>query len=172
MHKLGKLIISQEQIRRGVESVARELEQDFAGLQPVFISVVPGGIFFTADLLRQLNFALAMDTISCPHVPGSQNNTSTIVYQQNINIKQRHVILLDDAIESGGTMSRLCSHISETFQPASLSIATLFVKQRRKAIAFKQYFAYEIDNNEILVGYGLPWQDHWRNLPTIAELKR
>ncbi|MFW8630102.1 hypothetical protein [Vibrio natriegens] len=70
------------------------------------ITVVPGGILFTADLVRQLSFDISMDYIYCPHPPGERNNSSEIVYHHNINVIGRNVILIDDAIESGGTIIR------------------------------------------------------------------
>ncbi|MGU3489752.1 phosphoribosyltransferase, partial [Enterobacter bugandensis] len=102
-HKhIGAVVLDEQAIAHGVEKVASQLNQDFK--DAVVITVVPGGMLFTADLVRKLNFDINMDYISCPHTPGDRNNSSTIVYHQNIDINGRDVILVDDAIESGGTM--------------------------------------------------------------------
>lgn len=132
-------------------------------------TVVPGGILVTADLVRQLTIDVEMDTISCPHVPGERHNASPIVYHQNIPIAGRDVIVADDAIESGGTMKRLVEHLAG-FAPASLSVATLFVKPGRVDIPVPQYFGYEMASDEMLVGFGLPWQNRLRDLPFVARL--
>lgn len=121
------------------------------------------------ELVRQLNFDVAMDWISCPHTPGERNNASPIVYYQNVPIQGRDVIVVDDAIESGGTMKRLVEHLKE-FDPASISVATLFVKPGRVEIPVRQYFAHQMDSDDMLVGFGLPWQDKLRNLPYVAKL--
>ncbi|WP_240311918.1 phosphoribosyltransferase family protein [Teredinibacter turnerae] len=71
-----------------------------------------------------------MNSITCPQTPGDRNNSSKIRYQQNITVSNRDVISVDDAIESGGTMSRLVAHIAE-YSPASIAVATLFVKPHR-----------------------------------------
>lgn len=131
---------------------------------------MPGGILFTADLVRQLTINVKMDYISCPHTPGDRNNKSEIIFHHNIKLEGRHVILVDDAIESGGTMKRLVEYISEDYNPASVSIATLFVKPSRIQIPFTQYYAYEMENDDLLVGYGLPWKDELRNIPFISKL--
>ncbi|WP_255145019.1 phosphoribosyltransferase family protein [Escherichia fergusonii] len=68
----------------------------------------------------------------------------------------RHVILIDDAIESGGTMKRLIEYILDNFSPALLSVAVLFVKPRRVNIPVKQYYAYEMESDDLLIGYGMP----------------
>ncbi|WP_432452362.1 phosphoribosyltransferase [Agarivorans sp. QJM3NY_29] len=165
---IGELVLNEAQIQDGVKIVASKLNAQFQ--DAVIISVVPGGILFTADLVRQLMFELSMDYISCPHTPGDRSNASKIVYHQNICIEGKHVIVIDDAIESGGTMKRLIQHLSDHYKAKSLSIATLFVKPGREIIAVPQYFAYEMPNDDLLVGYGLPWQDKLRNVPYLSKL--
>lgn len=165
---VGKSVLDETQILTGVKMVADQLNKQFD--DAVVITVVPGGILFTADLVRLLTFDISMDYISCPHTPGDRNNLSEIVYHQNITIAGRDVILIDDAIESGGTMKRIVDYLTHNFNFRSLSIATLFVKPSRAEIHAPQYFAYEMDNDDLLVGYGLPWQDKSRNLPFIAKV--
>lgn len=169
MHQsIGETVLSADQVREGIGRIADRINVDFSSA--VVITVVPGGILVTADLVRQLTFDLAMDYISCPHTPGERSNASPIVYHQNIPIAGRHVIVVDDAIESGGTMKRLVAHL-HGYRPASLAVATLFVKPGRVDIPVRQYYAYEMDSDDMLVGFGLPWQDQLRNLPFVAKLK-
>ena len=165
---IGDIILDEEAIATGVRNVAARLNQNFT--DAVVITVVPGGILYTADLTRQLTFDVNMDYISCPHTPGDRNNTSTIVYHHNIEINGRNVIIIDDAIESGGTMKRLVEYISENYQPASVSIAVLFVKPGRVDIPVKQYYAYEMESDDLLIGYGMPWDNKYRNRPNVAKL--
>lgn len=167
---IGDLVLSNEQIKTGVTTVANKLNQAFSGEEVVIISMVPGGIIFTADVVRELTFDIKMDYVSCPHTPGDSNNSSHIVYHQNIAIEGKHVILIDDAIESGGTMKRVAKYIAEDFGVKSLSIATLFVKPGRVGIPYPQYFAYEMENDDLLIGYGLPWKDKHRNIPFVSKL--
>ena len=169
---LGEQVLSIEKIQQGIDVVAAKLNKQFKGEEAVIISMVPGGILFSADLVRQLEFDIKMDFVSCPHTPGDSQNNSKIVYFQNINIENQHVILVDDAIESGGTMKRVAQFFEECFSAKSVSIATLFVKPGRINISSKQYFAYEMENDELLVGYGLPWQDKYRNIPFVCKLMK
>ncbi len=106
----------------------------------------------------------------CPHTPGCRNNSAEIVYHHNIDIAGKDVIMIDDAIESGGTMKRLVAYIMEQYQPKSVSIATLLVKPNRVDIPVPQYYAYQMENDDLLVGYGLPWQDKLRQVPYISTL--
>lgn len=165
---IGELVLGVEQIEAGVNIVAEKLNQSFT--DAVVISVVPGGVIFTADLIRKLTFDVRMDYISCPHTPGDRDNTSDIVYHNNIDITGKNVIVIDDAIESGGTMKRLIQHLANNYDVKSLSIATLFVKPSRVDIPVTQYFAYEMSNDDLLVGYGLPWQGKLRNVPYISKV--
>lgn len=167
---IGEIMLSADQIACGVERVASQLNEKFADDAVVIITIVPGGILFTADLVRKLTVDIAMDYISCPHTPGERNNDSAIVYHHNIDITDKHVVLVDDAIESGGTMKRIVAYLSEHFSAKSLSVATLFVKPSRIHIPVDQHFAYEMPNDDLLVGYGLPWQDQYRNIPFISKL--
>lgn len=164
----GKIILDESTIVEGVNLVADRLNADFS--DAVIITVVPGGIFFTADLTRKLNFDVEMDYISCPHTPGERNNASEIVFHNNIGIEGRHVIVIDDAIESGGTMRRLVEHLNEKYHPQSVSVAVLFVKPGRVSIPARCYYAYEMENDDLLIGYGMPWQNKFRNLPCVSTL--
>lgn len=167
-HAIGDIILCEAAIAEGVRNVAARLNQDYT--DAVVITVVPGGIPYTADLTRKLNFDINMDYISCPHTPGERHNSSSIVYHQNIAIANRHVILIDDAIESGGTMKRLVELLQSNFHPASVAVAVLFVKPGRVSIPAKLYYAYEMENDDLLVGYGMPWEDKYRNRPNVAKL--
>lgn len=165
--RIGETVLSTDQVREGIGRVAGLINGDFSSA--VVITVVPGGILVAADLVRQLTFDIEMDYISCPHTPGERHNASPIVYPHNIPIVGRDVIVVDDAIESGGTMKRLVTNL-EAYEPASLSVATLFVKPGRVDIPARQYFGYEMDTDEMLVGFGLPLDDRLRNLPYVARL--
>lgn len=167
---IGELVLDEAAIATGVARVAALLNDSYQ--DAVIVTVVPGGILFTADLVRKLNFTIAMDTISCPHTPGDRSNQSTIVFHHNIDITGKDVIVVDDAIESGGTMKRLVEYLSTTYSLKSLAIATLFVKPGRVDIPFPQFYAWEMENDDLLIGYGLPWENKFRNIPFISKLKR
>ncbi|MDO5627233.1 MAG: phosphoribosyltransferase family protein [Mobilicoccus sp.] len=167
---IGDLVLNDAQIATGVERVAAMLNERYTGAD--IVTVVPGGILFTADVARQLTFDVRMDYISCPHTPGERQNTSEIVFHDNLGIDGRDVILIDDAIESGGTMKRLVEHLRTAYSPASLAIATLLVKPSRVDIPVEQFFGYEMETDDLLVGYGLPWENTHRNLPYISTVAR
>lgn len=165
---IGECVLSEEDIARGVEVVAEKLNKSLA--RAVIISVVPGGILFTADLVRKLKFPVKMDYLSCPHTPGDRNNLSDIMFHNNIPLTDEHVILIDDAIESGSTMLKIVDFLTQNYHFKSLSVATLFVKPNRLNINADLFYALEMANDDLLVGYGLPWQDEHRNIPYVSKL--
>ncbi|TBW53351.1 hypoxanthine phosphoribosyltransferase [Marinobacter halodurans] len=165
---IGEMVLGPQAIQEGVEAVASQLNEQFT--DAVLIVVVPGGIFFAADLARLLKFEVSIDYISCPHEPGKRSNESEIVYHRNIDVEGKDVIVVDDAIESGGTMKRLVHYLSTNYRPRSLSTATLLVKPGRVEIPVRQHFGYEMPNDDLLVGYGLPWENRFRNLPYVSKL--
>ena len=167
---IGQQVLSEARIAQGVQQVADQLNQIYD--EAVVITVVPGGILFTADLVRKLSFDITMDYISCPHTPGDRHNQSTIVFHQNIALAGKHVIIIDDAIESGGTMKRLVEYIGQHYAVASLAVATLLVKPGRVGIPVTEYFAYEMPDDDLLVGYGLPWKNKLRHVPFVSKLVR
>lgn len=167
--KPGRVILDPQAVASGVAKVASELNSRFS--DAVVISVVPGGILFTADLVRALTFGVRMDIISCPHTPGARHNDSPILYPATVNIAGVDVIVTDDAVESGGTMRRILEHL-RGFGPRSLSVATLLVKPGRVDLGVDQHYGHELATDDLIVGYGLPWQDRLRNLPYVATLDR
>lgn len=167
---VGPIVLTPEQIAAGIDDVAARINARLGGRHDpiVAITVVPGGILMTADLVRRLTGDVAMDWISCPHTPGQRSNASPIDYHQQVPIAGRDVLVIDDAVESGGTMRRLVEHL-RGFGPASLTVATLFVKPGRVDVGAPVVTGFELDSDEIVVGFGLPWEGKYRNLPHVAH---
>lgn len=163
--QLGAVLLDAKQIAKGVADVADELNARLASA--VLVTVVPGGIFFSADLARRLTFPVRMDYISCPHTPGSMDNQSPIVFHDNIGIRGNDVVVIDDALESGSTMKRLVAHL-HGYGPTSIRVATLFVKPGSQDMPVEALHGHELDTDELVVGYGLPWRDYGRNLPVVS----
>ncbi len=161
------VVLSESSIADGVTEVAAKLNSRFQDV--VAVVVVPGGVFFAADVLRLCHFNVVMDTVSCPHTPGERQNASPIVFQGLYSLANRDVILIDDAVESGGTMKRLVSFFQSEHAPRSVSVVTLFARPGRVDIGCEHYYAREVEEEGILVGYGLPWEGAHRNQPFISK---
>lgn len=168
----GTTALTSEQISAGLDDVASRVNTDGSdrGEPLVVITAVPGGLLVAADLVRRLTGDIGMDWISCPHTPGQRSNASPIEYHQQVPIAGRDVLVIDDAVESGGTMKRLVAHL-RGFGPASIRVATLFVRPGRVDVGAPVLTGFELDSDELVVGFGLPWEGKYRNLPYVARLE-
>jgi len=172
MDDIDNIIISEAQLQSRVEELGRELEVDYKGKEPVCIGILKGAIMFIADLIRVTNIPLRIDFMAVSSY-GSNTRSSGIVRilkDLEENIKGRHVILVEDILDTGLTLNYLLK-ILRSRQPASLEICALLVKDGKKGMDLKpKYTGFVIPDN-FIVGYGLDYDEKYRNLPYIGVLK-
>lgn len=166
-----KVLISEEQLQARLDELAVEITRDYKDLCPVVVCVLKGAVIFMADLVRRLAFDLEMDFMAVSSY-GSSTDSSGIVRilkDLDMDIKDRHVLIVEDIIDSGLTLKYLLKNLSSR-NPASLEICTLLDKpKRRKAPLPCRYTGFSIPN-AFVVGYGLDHGEQGRNLTYIAEL--
>jgi len=166
-----KILIDAERLQSRIDELAEQISRDYATLQPVLICVLKGAVFFMADIARRLDFDLEMDFMAVSSYGSSTDSSGVvrILKDLDMNIEDRHVLLVEDIIDSGLTLKYLTKNLSSR-RPASLEIVTLLDKPgRRKALLPCRYVGFEI-GNDFVVGYGLDHAEKYRNLPFIAVL--
>jgi hypoxanthine phosphoribosyltransferase len=167
-----KILISSDQVQARVSELAADIVREYRGRNPVLICVLKGAIFFMADIARQLDMELEMDFMAVSSY-GSATDSSGVVRilkDLDMNIEGRHVILVEDVIDSGLTLKYLTKNLASR-QPASLEIVTLLDKPGRRKVSLPcRFVGFEI-GDEFVVGYGLDYAEHYRNLPYIAVLE-
>ena len=169
---IESVLLSAEQIDSKVSEIAQKINEDYEGMEPVVISVLKGSFIFMADLVRKLNVKCTVDFMS---VSSYGNGTSTsgrvrISKDLDVDIAGRDVIIVEDILDSGVTLSYLMEVLGAR-KPASVSICTLLDKPaRRKANVYAKYSCFEVPD-EFVVGYGLDYAQKYRNLPFIGVLK-
>jgi hypoxanthine phosphoribosyltransferase len=154
-----------------IDELAAEVSNDYAGLRPVLICVLKGAVFFVADLARRLDFDLEMDFMAVSSYGSSTDSSGVvrILKDLDMDIEGRHVLIVEDVIDSGLTLKYLTKNLTSR-RPASLDIVTLLDKPgRRKASLPCRYVGFEI-GDEFVVGYGLDLAEKHRNLPFIGVL--
>lgn len=164
---------TKEQIQDKVKEIAQEINEDYAGEELVVISILKGSIYFLSDLTRQLTMPLTIDFLSIGVVKGEVTQSRVISFRKDldIDIKGRHVILVEDVIGTGLTLGYVCKHL-ESFNPASLKICTLLDNPTSRLLNIAiQYRCFTMPNT-FVVGYGLDYKEQYRNLPYIAEYNR
>jgi len=166
-----RILITAEDLQARIDELAAEINRDYQGLRPVLICVLKGAVFFMADLARRLDVELEMDFMAVSSYGSSTDSSGVvrILKDLDMNIEGRHVLVVEDIIDSGLTLKYLTKNLSSR-KPQSLEIVTLLDKPgRRKTKLQCRYTGFAI-GNEFVVGYGLDYAEQYRNLPFIATV--
>jgi hypoxanthine phosphoribosyltransferase len=153
-----------------VTKIASNLNYDFAAKSPVFLSVLNGAFMFTSDLLKKLNIDCELSFIKMSSYQGTKSTgeVKTILGLTH-NLFNRHVILLEDIVDTGNTIEELI-HLIDKLNPASVKVAAMFYKPQAFKKSFKiDYVGIEI-SNEFIVGYGLDYNEKGRNLAEVYKI--
>lgn len=168
---IERILISKEEIERHVAQIGAQITADYDGKDPIFVGVLKGCFIFMADLMRHVKIDCSMDFMAVSSYKGT---TSTGAVKINKDLSEdiggRHIILVEDILDSGVTLNYLKNYLLVR-QPASIAVATLMDKPaRRKADIYADYSCFEIPD-AFVVGYGLDYNERYRNLPYIGVLK-
>lgn len=168
---IERVLISEEEIQNKVSEMAKKISDDFRDKDPLFVGVLKGCFIFMADLMRYVDIRCSMDFMAVSSYSGT-SSTGAVKINKDLSedIEGRHVIIVEDILDSGVTLSYLKQYLMVR-KPASISIATLMDKPaRRKADIYADYSCFEIPD-AFVVGYGLDYNERYRNLPYIGVLK-
>lgn len=168
---IEKILISEEELREKVAEVGAKITRDYAGKEPVFVGVLKGCFIFMADLMRYVDLPCSVDFMAVSSYNGT-NTTGAVKINKDLSsdICGKDVIIVEDILDSGITLNYLKSYL-EVRQPVSISIVTLMDKPaRRKAPVYAKYSCFEIPD-AFVVGYGLDYNEKYRNLPYVGVLK-
>ena len=174
---IDRVLISKGQIARRVKELAEQITRDLtrqSATEPeiTIVPILTGGLVFCADLIRHLPIKMKIGLLTVSSYPGASIRTqgSQIVGQQVGDLRGRHVLLLDDILDSGGTV-RLVVPLLHELHAASVKVCVLLRKDRPSAKdAQADYVGFEIPD-EFVVGYGLDYDNYYRNLPEIVTLR-
>ncbi len=165
------ILLEEKVIQDKVREVGQKISQDYAGKDPLFVGVLKGCFIFMADLLRDVSINCSVDFMAVSSYSGT-NSTGAVKINKDLNsdICGKHIILVEDILDSGVTLNYLKNYLLVS-KPASISIVTLMDKpSRRKADVFADYSCFEVPD-AFVVGYGLDYNERYRNLPYIGVLK-
>lgn len=170
---IQQILLSEETIRRRVEELGKLLTEEYAGKDPVVVGVLKGVVVFYSDMIRQIRVPCQMDFMWLSSYSGTNSTGELIVRRDvSVDIKDRHVLILEDIYDTGTSLDFIYRHLMSK-GPASLKICTLLDKpeRRKPGITLKpDYVGFTIPN-EFVVGYGLDYNEHFRNLPYVGVLK-
>jgi hypoxanthine phosphoribosyltransferase len=169
---VGEVLIEEETLQRRVIELGDEISHDYGGRDLLLVGVLKGAVFFMADLMRRLTIPCEIDFMAISSYGAGTDSSGVvrILKDLDINIEGRDVLVVEDIIDSGLTLSYLIRNL-EARQPASLEICALLTKPGRREIDVPvRYVGFEIPNR-FVVGYGLDFAERYRNLPYVGVLQ-
>ena len=171
LNNICKVLLTEEQIQTRVKELAAELSKEYAGKNPVFVGVLKGVVIFYADFMKYFNDFCQMDFMWISSYSGTSSGEMVVRKDVTVDLKGRHVVILEDIFDTGNSLDFVVKSILAK-EPASLKICTLLDKPegRREGITVKaDYTGFRIPN-EFVVGYGLDYNEQYRNLPYVGIL--
>ena len=165
------IVYTREQITAAVQKLGRQLTADYSGKSPIMICILKGAAVFYCDLIRCMDLTLRTDfmVLSSYGNKTSSSGRVRIVKDLDRDIKGEDVVIVEDIIDSGRTLSTLAATL-QVRQPASLRIATLLDKPDRRQVPLQVDYACLVCPDAFVVGYGLDFSERYRNLPDIGVL--
>ena len=167
------ILFHEQTILARLDELAAQITEDYRGRELTVIAVLNGSLMFMADLLRRIPLPLKVDCLSVGSYHGGTASSGTVTFHQLSlpDIDGRHVLILDDILDSGRTMHAICEKLRAERKPASLRICVLLAKRKERAREVAaDYVGFEI-GDEFVVGYGLDYQERYRNLPFVGVLR-
>jgi hypoxanthine phosphoribosyltransferase len=171
LDSIEEVLFDQVTIATRIREMGKMLEQDYAGKNPLFVGILTGAAIFASDLVRAVNIPLEMDFMSVASYIGTESSGSVrILKDMNKPIEGRHVVLVEDIVDSGLTIKHLLELLA-TRKPASVTVCALLHKHKTEAAGLEvRYLGFSCPN-KFVVGYGLDYNGHFRNVPLIGVLK-
>jgi len=170
---LERVLFDESTILRRLDELAVEISEDYRDRELTVIAILNGSIIFMADLLRRIPLPLKLDCLSVASYHGGTVTSGEIVFRQIVllNVQGRHILILDDILDSGVTLAAIRDKLGAE-QPRSVRICVLLrkVKGRLRPVD-ADYVGFNI-GDEFVVGYGLDYMEHYRNLPCIGVLRK
>jgi hypoxanthine phosphoribosyltransferase len=168
---VGEVLIDEARLQSRVAELGREVSLGYAGRDLLLVGVLKGAVFFMADLMRAITVPCEIDFMAISSYGAATDSSGVvrILKDLDINIEGRHVLVVEDIVDSGLTLSYLIRNL-ESREPASLAVCALLTKpERRENDVDIDYVGFEIPN-KFVIGYGLDFAERYRNLPYVGVL--
>lgn len=166
-----KVLIDEEKLQKRVKELAKEIEKDYKDKEINLICILKGSIFFTCDLSKNINNNVKIDFLRLASYEGENRFKVKLVANLLPNIENKDVIIIEDIIDTGKTLNYLVPYLKKE-NPKSIKVCTLLDKPSRRVVSFKaDYTGFEIED-KFVIGYGLDFDQDYRNLPFIGYIEK
>jgi hypoxanthine phosphoribosyltransferase len=163
-----KTLLTREEVEKRIKELAKEIEKDYCGKDLLVIGLLKGSIMFMSDLIKEMDLPVMIDFMSVSSYSGTTSTgVINVLKDTDISVKDKDVLIVEDIIDTGLTLSHV-KKLLEDRGAKSLKICTLLDKPSRRTVEMKgDYVGFEIPD-EFVVGYGLDYDQHHRNLPYVG----
>lgn len=169
MYKITGKMFTEEQIKEKVKELGKKIENDYKGEEVLIVGILKGANVFTCDLIREIDLDVKIDFMSVSSYGEGTESSGTVRILKDLDtdIKDRNVLIVEDIIDSGRTLSNLVKEL-KIRNPKSLKLCTLLDKPSRRVVDVDvEYVGFEIED-KFIVGYGIDYAEKYRNLPYIG----
>lgn len=169
---VNQILYTEEQIAETVKKLAEQINRDYVNLYPILIGVLKGVFIFMADLMRKIEIDCDVDFLAISNYTSDARKRGVVrlVKDLDIPVEGRHILFVEDVIDTGLTINYLLRYLKERM-PASLEVCTLFNKSANRLIELPiKYKGFDLPD-KFIVGYGLDYDEKYRNLPYVGTLK-
>ena len=171
---IKEILLTKEQIQEKVKELAKIICEEYAGKDPVFVGVLKGVVIFFADMVREIDIPCQIDFMWISSYGSGSDSSGKMDVKRDVSadLKGRHVVILEDIFDTGNSLEFTYKHLLSK-EPASLKICTLLDKPERRnpAVTVQPDYVGFVIPNEFVVGYGLDYDEYYRNLPYVGVLK-
>ncbi len=169
---IKKILVSHDEITEAAKKLGAQLTKDYAGKNPILVGILKGSIPFMAELVKHIDTHIEMDFMMVSSYHGGTASSGVINIKQDVtqDIKGRHVLFVEDIIDTGQTLKSL-RDMFKAREAASVNIATLLDKPEGRVVEIEADYTCFTIPNEFVVGYGLDYKENYRNLPYVGVLK-
>ena len=169
---MQEILFTPEALAQRVKELADQITQDYAGKCPLIVGTLRGSFVFMADLVRQINLPLTVDFLSASSYGSGTESSGQVKLKLDLadDISGRDVLIIEDIVDSGNTLSKLLPELQKR-GPASLKVCALLDKPERRVLPFQANYVGFTIPDAFVVGYGLDFDQHYRQLPYIGVLK-
>ena len=171
---IERVLLTEAQLQKRVREMAAEISRDYADKNPTMVCILKGAIMFYTDLLRNMPIPLSMDFMAVSSYGNKTKSSGEVEIRKDLStsIEGKHVIIVEDIVDSGFTLSYL-KRMLDSRGAKSIKLATLLDKPARRApgITLKSDYSGFVVGDDFVVGYGLDYAERYRNLPYIGILK-
>lgn len=172
MNDIERVLIGEEELRRRIAEVGAQLTEDYRGKNPLFVGVLKGVVPFFADMIRAVQIPCQIDFMCVTSFEGGTCSTGKLTFRKDVDqdIAGRHVVILEDILDSGSTLKYITGLLRER-KPASLKICTMLDKPSGRTVDITPDYSCFTIPGAFVVGCGLDYMGYYRNLPFVGVLR-